>query len=351
MNPIRSHYDVIVVGGGQAGLAIGYELMQRGVDFLILDANEGAGAAWRGRWQSLTLFTPAKYSSLPGLRFPADPDHLPGKNEVADYLGSYARNFSLPIEYGERVFSVDHLSEWNGFAVHSAKRSYHADQVVIATGPFQTPVIPKMSAAVSKRVIQLHSSQYQSPDQLPSGNVLVVGGGNSGVQIAAELARTRRTWLSISETLPALPQRFMGRSIFWWLNTSGAMTVSAQTRLGRRMSEREFLIGKSAAAYASEDNVNLLGRAEAAEGNMIFTQGGGVVEVDAIVWATGYTQDFSFVNAPVVDASGRAQQKRGVTRVSGLYFIGLPWMHTRGSALLGWVGQDAAYLAHRIASL
>ena len=347
---MRTQYDVIVIGGGQAGLAMGYELARRGFDFLILDGADRTGASWRNRWESLTLFTPARYSALPGLAFPAEPEHLPVKDEVADYLERYAQHFSLPIRHSEHVVSVAQLPGHNAFAVTTERNCYLADRVVVATGPFHKAIVPKLSAALPDYVVQLHSSQYRSPDQLPSGDVLVVGGGNSGVQIASELARTRRTWLSLSEPLPALPHYFLGRSIFWWLDTLGGMSVSANTRLGRRASEREFIIGKSAAACARDEGVRLLGRTEGAEGGMVFTRDGAVVEPAAIIWATGFTQDFSFVQAPVLDANGRALHRRGITSISGLYFLGLPWQHTRGSALIGWVGRDAEFLARRMAA-
>jgi putative flavoprotein involved in K+ transport len=347
---MRAHYDVIVVGGGQAGLAMGYELQRRGLDFLILDAAPQTGESWRSRWQSLTLFTPARYSALPGLAFPAEPEHLPGKDEVADYLRTYAQQFSLPIHHSEHVQRVSQISEWNGFEVQTRSRVYHADQVVIATGPFHKPIVPELSTAIASDVVQLHSSQYRSPDQLPDGDVLVVGGGNSGVQIASELANTRSTWLSISESLPALPERFLNRSIFWWLDTLGGMSVTVGSRLGRRAREREVLIGSSVDVSARALGFRVVGRTEAAEGKLIFTRDRAVVEPSAIIWATGFTQDFSFVDAPVLDAHGGAKHRRGVTCVNGLCFLGLPWQHTRGSALIGWVGRDASFLADRINS-
>jgi putative flavoprotein involved in K+ transport len=347
---MRAHYDAIVVGGGQAGLAMGYELQRRGLDFLILDAAPQTGQSWRSRWQSLTLFTPARYSALPGLAFPAEPEHLPGKDEVADYLRTYVRQFSLPIHNSEQVERVRQISEWNGFELQTNVRVYHADQVVIATGPFHKPIIPELSNVIARDIVQLHSSQYRSPDQLPHGDVLVVGGGNSGVQIASELANTRTTWLSVSESLPALPQRFLNRSIFWWLDTLGGMSVTSGSRLGRRGRKRDVLIGKSVNASAREYGFHVVGRTEAAEGKLIFTRDRAVIEPSAIIWATGFTQGFSFVDAPVLDATGRAKHHRGVTSVNGLYFLGLPWQHTRGSALLGWVGRDASFLADRINS-
>jgi putative flavoprotein involved in K+ transport len=345
-----THFDVIVIGGGQAGLAMGYHLARRGLSFLILDAAEYTGAAWRNRWDSLTLFTPAKYSALPGLPFPAEPEQMPTKDEVADYLKLYADRFALPIEHSAPVLALRKISEWSGYAVETNDRIYHADQVVVATGPFHKPIVPAMSKTVAAGVMQLHSSEYRRPDQLPAGDVLVVGGGNSGVQIATEVARTHRTWLSISTTLPTLPQHLMRRSIFWWLDTLGGMSVSATSPLGRLASRRDFLIGKSASA-STRDGVQLVGRTEAAEGNLIFTRDSAVIEVGSIIWATGFAPSFDFVHVPVFDGQGRPIHKRGVSGVDGLYFLGLPWQHTRGSALLGWVGRDAHYLAERIASL
>jgi putative flavoprotein involved in K+ transport len=342
-------YDVVVVGGGQAGLAMGYHLARRGRDFVILDAAPRVGHAWRTRWDSLTLFTPARYSALPGLAFPADPDHLPRKEEVADYLDAYARGFGLPVRAGEPVLAVRPLVEDAGFEVETLAARYHARQVVIATGAFQRPVVPALADALPPDVVQLHSSDYRGPAQLPSrGELLVVGGGNSGVQIAAELAGVARTHLAVGEVMMRLPESFLGRSIFWWLEKAGVMDIPVESRMGRRMRGRDALIGRSPAMLSRQLGVEILGRAVSASGNRVVTQGGQSVEVAGVVWATGYRPDYDFLEAPVLDARGRPVHAGGVTSVPGLYFLGLPWQSTRGSALLGWVGRDAARLAERI---
>jgi putative flavoprotein involved in K+ transport len=345
---LTRHYDVVIVGGGQAGLAMGYHLARHGRDFVILDAAQRTGEAWRKRWDSLTLFTPARYSALPGLRFPAEPEHLPRKDEVADYLERYAERFTLPIRHGERVTRLEHVSEWRGFHIETEQQRYEADQVVIATGPFQRPFIPAIAGSLSEHVVQLHSSSYRSPAQLPDGDVIVVGGGNSGVQIAAELASTRRTWLSIGDKVATLPDRFMGRNVFWWLETLGAMNINVQSRLGQRASRRDFLIGKSAQASALLHGIRLTGRVSAASDNVLFTSSGDTIEVAAVVWATGFRSDYRWIRPPVLSDNGQPIHTRGVSPVNGLSFLGLPWQHTRGSALLGWVGRDAEFLARHI---
>jgi putative flavoprotein involved in K+ transport len=339
-------YDTIVIGGGQAGLALGWHLARRGADFLILDSAPRVGGAWRSRWASLRLFTPARHCSLPGLAFAAEDDHLPGKDEVADYLESYARSFGLPVRSDEPVHTVRPCLA-GGFIVATSQHTYEADHVVIATGPFQRPTLPQMARGLA--VPNLHSSEYRDPAQLPGGPVLVVGGGNSGVQIAEELAATRPTWLAVGSRLPRLPARFLGRSIFWWLERTGALDVSVESRLGRYLQHRDTLIGSSPYTAARRLGVRVAGRAVHAEGSTVRTQDGRVIEVNSVVWATGFRSDYGFLHAPVIDADGRPVHRRGVTRVPGLYFLGLPWQYTRGSALIGWVARDAAFIADRIA--
>ena len=343
------HYEVVVVGGGQAGLAMGRHLARQGRSFVILDAAPRVGHAWRTRWDSLKLFTPARYSGLPGLPFPGDPERFPDKDEVADYLETYAGTFGLPVRSGEPVHGLRALPGGAGFEVATPRALYHADQVVVATGPFQDPFVPEAARGLAPEVAQLHSGEYRNPDRLPAGDVLVVGGGNSGVQIAAELAATRRTWLSVGEKLTRLPQRFLGRSLFWWLERTGVMDVTVGSRLGRRASRSETLIGGSPEIAARELGVRLVGRAERAVGDRVHTRGGEAVRPAAVVWATGFRSDYRWIRAPVLDGRGLPVHARGVTACAGLYFLGLPWQHTRGSALLGWVGRDAAYLAERIA--
>jgi cation diffusion facilitator CzcD-associated flavoprotein CzcO len=238
------HYDVVVIGGGQAGLAIGYHLAQQGRRFTILEAAGEPASAWRGRWDSLRLFTSVRYDSLPGLDFPGDPDSYPGRDEVIAYLTDYAQRFELPVEFNSRVQAV-RARDGGGFLVELADRTYEADQVVVATGPFQVPFTPAIAADLSREVVQLHSTQYRSPDELPTGTVLVVGGGNTGYQISEELAHSREVHLAIGARQMPLPQRILGRDLFRYLQATGLMYKTVDSRLARRLKDKETLIGSS----------------------------------------------------------------------------------------------------------
>lgn len=340
-------WDAVVIGGGQAGLAMGHHLARRGLRFVVLDASPSVGHAWRARWDSLRLFTPARYSALPGLPFPGDPDAYPHRDEVAAYLEAYAEAFALPVRLDSRVTALRHGPGGRGYVVETARGSHAAPHVVVATGPFARPAIPALSASLSPDVVQLHSAQYRNPAQLPDGPVLVVGAGNSGVQIAEELAASRPVTIAVGERLPRLPQTLLGRPIFWWLERAGAMELDRDSWLGRRMRGREALIGEGLPALAKR-GVRVAGRVVAAEGGRVTTAGGDTTEPAAVVWATGYRGDYRWIDVPVIGRDGMPEHRHGVTAAPGLSFLGLPWQRTRGSALLGWVGRDAALLAERI---
>ena len=346
VDPMDEHHEVIVVGGGQAGLVIGYFLAQHGHNFAILEAAEEPAAAWRARWDSLKLFTPARYSGLPGLRFPGDPDAHPRRDDVATYLTGYARHFALPVVLGSRVRAIRRTD--SGYVVEVDGRSYRADQVVIATGPFQVPFVPAIADDLGHDVFQIHSTRYRAPGDLPDGPVLVVGGGNTGFQIAEELSATREVHLSIGSRQTPLPQRILGRNLFWYLEKLGAMGKSTDTRIGRRLAGRDTLIGSNPRTLRKRHGVQLHPRAVEASGRTIRFSDRSGLDVNAVIWATGFRNDHSWIDAPIFDDRQRVVHRRGVTDSPGLYFVGLTWQYTRGSALIGWVGDDAAYIADQI---
>jgi putative flavoprotein involved in K+ transport len=339
--------DVAVVGGSQAGLAMAWHLVRAQLRFVVLEAAPEIGYTWRSRWDSLTLFTPAQYDALPGMPFPGRPDTYPTKDPVAGYLQNYAAAFNLPVRVNARVTHLSKTAE--GFAIHTPAEVFRARQVVVATGPFQVPFTPPAAQQLDGSVTQLHSAGYRNPQALPPGPVLVVGGGNSGFQIAEELAAAgRRVDLSIATKQPALPQRLAGKDLFWWLTRLRLMRVSTESRLGRRMSSRDFIIGSSRRRLQTK-GVRFRPRLTGANGRTVRLADGTSLDVGTVVWATGYRPDYSWIDIPGVVRDGQVIHRRGVTGVSGLYFLGLTWQHTRGSALLGFVRDDAAYLAGRIA--
>ena len=339
-------YDVIVIGGGQAGLAIGYYLRRQGRRFAILEAADAVGAAWRGRWDSLVLFTPRRYSALPGLIFRGDPDAYPTRDEVVAYLEEYARTFELPVHFDSRVRSLKQHDR--GFVVQVGDRELEADQVVVATGPFQVPRIPEQASSLAPDVFQAHSTAYIKPDDVPSGRVLVVGGGNTGYQIADELAATRDVALAIGSRQTPLPQKLLGRDLFWWLTKTRLINKSVDTRIGQRARARDTLIGSSARRLRRH-GVALKPRVVAARDRTVEFADGTKLEVDAVIWATGYRSDYAWIQPAVIEDDGKVRHRRGVTDTPGLYFLGLSWQHTRGSALIGWVNDDAEFIAERIA--
>jgi putative flavoprotein involved in K+ transport len=345
---VAQRADVLILGGGQAGLVASWYLVRAGVEHLVLDAEQRVGDAWRRRWDSLELFSAAAYSALPGLGFPGDPEHFPGKDEVADYLEAYARTFQLPITLDTRVRSLDRVP--GGYRLETTRGAYQADQVVVATGAYQQPVVPELAAALHEEVVQLHSAAYRNPAQLAAGEVLVVGSANSGVGIAEDLAASHQVHLSHGQRLPWLPRRLLGKSLHWWGDHLGLLTAPLEGSWRGRTQRGDLLIGTSLRQLARRHGVRLVGRTVTIQddGRTLRFSDGQTLAPPAIVWATGYRSDYAWIKVPVLDQRGTPIHRRGVTQAPGLYLLGMHNQYSRGSSLLGFVRHDAAFIVERI---
>ena len=341
------HFDTIVIGGGQAGLAVGHHLTRCDADFVILDAASRTGNVWRTRWDSLRLFTPARYSGLPGMPFPALPYHLPDKDEVADYLERYAERFDLPVRHNARVDTLG--SDGSRYVLRVGATRYQANNIVVATGPFQRPRVPVLAAELDAGILQMHSSEYRNPFTLPDGDVLVVGAGNSGAQIAMELARFRKVWLAGRET-GHLPRRVLGRDVYDWLWPL-LTRFTRDTRAGGRIEQRtrrgDPLVGITVRSIV-QSGVVRVGRLTSGRDGLPDCEGM-VLRPRVIIWCTGFSPDYSWIDMPILDAVGWPRHHRGVAAGRpGLYFAGLRFQHRMTSALLGGVGLDAEFIARQI---
>lgn len=345
-------FEAVVVGAGQAGLSVGYHLARRGVDFTVLSDESRVGDNWRRRWDSLRLFTPARYSGLPGMPFPAPSGHLADKDEVADYLERYADRLDLDVRHSARVQRLAFDGERFQLSIEGSDTTIEAANVVVATGAFQVPRIPAIAATLSSSIHQIHSSSYRNPFELPDGPVLVVGAGNSGAQIALELSRYRRVWLAGRDT-GLLPRRLLGRDLFDWIWPL-MKRATTDTRLGRRLRAQaqrggDSLIGISARDL-SEAGVKRIPRLDAQRGGLPVC-GDNVIEPRVIVWCTGFGPDYRWIDLPAFDENGYPRHERGASvDAPGLHFVGLRFQHRMISSLIGGVGDDAQQIAQRVAA-
>jgi putative flavoprotein involved in K+ transport len=275
---------------------------------LILDASQRLGDSWRRRWDSLELFTVARYSALPGLKFPGDPEHFPGKDEVGDYLESYARRFELPVRLNSPVSSLDRSD--GGYRLETGPgpndlSPYEATQVIVASGAYQRPRVPALAEKLGNDVTQLHSAEYRNPEQLPAGDILVVGAANSGAGIAEDLAATHRVYLSQGSRVQRMPRRILGKSLYWWGDHLGLIGAPLDSLRGRTQ-RGDVLVGQSLRQLARRHGVELIGRTVDADGRTVLLEGDRTIEVDAVIWATGYRSDYSWIRVPGLRRAGRA---------------------------------------------
>ncbi|MBA2714559.1 MAG: NAD(P)-binding domain-containing protein [Rubrobacteraceae bacterium] len=349
------YFETMIIGGGQAGLSVGYHLAKRDRSFVILDADERVGDAWRRRWDSLRLFTPAGYDGLEGWPFPAPAVSFPTKDEMADYLEAYAARFDLPVRTGVRV---DGLSrEEDLYVVASGERRFSAKHVVVATGAHQIPKVPDFADGLDPSIVQLHSSQYRHPSQLQEGAVLVVGAGNSGAEIAFELSRTHPTYLSgkPSGQIPVRHGPTAARFFFPLVRFVAHHVLTLSTPIGRKIqpgfvSHSAPLVRVKLKDLAAA-GVKQVPRTVSVESGRPALEDGRVLDVSNVIWCTGFREEFPWIDLPVFGKDRRPLHERGVVvGEPGLYFVGLRFQYAVSSDVLPGVGRDAEYIAKQIAS-
>jgi putative flavoprotein involved in K+ transport len=352
------HIETVIIGGGQAGLSTAYHLKQKGRDCVVLDRNQRIGDGWRQQWDSLRLYSPAKYDGLPGMPCPGEPWSFPGKDDLADYLEAYARRWEIPVRLGVRVHRLSARdTEGGGFVVDTSTGRITCDNVVVATGTFgRTPSVPDFAKDLDPSILQLHSSEYRRPGQLREGAVLVVGASHSGSDIAFEAAATRPTTL-VGRDCGEIPVRLESPGmkvlfpvlLFLWRHL-----ITRRTPIGRKeMSHLRFhgapMLRVKRSDLAERGVVRNESRVDCVRDGLPVLADGTVVDVANVVWATGFRQDFDWIDLPVFGEDGWPKEYRGVIDdAPGLFFCGLSFQYSFSSMLVGGCGRDAEYVARRI---
>jgi putative flavoprotein involved in K+ transport len=353
---MSEHFETVVIGGGQAGLAVGYHLHRHDLPFLILDENGRIGDVWRRRWDSLRLFTPAAYSGLPGMPFPGPRSAYPTKDETADYLEEYAERFELPVRAGVKVGRLS--ADEGGFRVAFGDDHLYAENVVVATGAYQDPRMPSFSSQLDNNIVQLRSTEYRNRDQLREGGVLVVGAGNSGAEIAIDIAGHHRVWLSGPDTgqeptrAGSIPDRLLTPII--WL---GATRLTVSTPPGRKLRDhfldppRGIPLGRVRRKDIAAAGIERVPRTIGVSNGHPVIEDGRVLEVSNVIWCTGFTPNYDWIDLSIATHNGVPVHNRGIVESRpGLYVIGLLFLYSLSSALLGGVGRDAEYIVDHIVS-
>ncbi|MGB8621636.1 MAG: NAD(P)-binding domain-containing protein [Paracoccaceae bacterium] len=342
------HHDVIVIGAGQAGLSVSYHLKHNGIDHVILDGASRIGDVWRNRWDSLRLFTPAKFDGLDGLRFPGDKDSFPTKDQMADYLESYAGRFDLPVRLNARV---KRLHKPDGrFRVETTGGAYEADRVVVAAASYQKPRVPDFARDLGANVVQMHSHEYRSPAQLPDGPVLLVGAGNSGAEIAMDLVGTHKVYLSGRDVghVPFNIAGFLGRKLLVRLVIRGLFhrILTMRTPMGRKFRNRMHGHGmpliRTRPGQLRRAGIHRIGKIIGIEDGKAVSKDGAEVSCAAVIWCTGFHSGFDWIDLPVLDEQGTPRHRFGkATDIDDLYFAGLHFQYAVSSTMIAGVGRDA----------
>ncbi|HXA42106.1 MAG TPA: NAD(P)-binding domain-containing protein [Candidatus Solibacter sp.] len=339
--------ETVVIGGGQAGLSVGYHLQQRGRPFVILDGNPRVGDSWRNRWDSLRLFTPARANGLDGMRFPAKGDAFIAKDQMADYLEAYARRFNLPVRNGVRVRRLS--QQGDGFAIEAGDTTYEASNVVVAMSSYQESWRPAFAANLHPGILQLDAASYKNPSQLQKGPVLVVGVGNSGADIALDVARSHKTILAGTESgvIPGDIEGFFGRQIMFRLvRFFGHHILSLKTPIGRKMRpkmmHRTVPLIRVKPAQLVDAGVERVERMAGVKDGLPLTQDGQTLDVANVIWCTGFRPGFIWIDIPVLGDGQEPMHHAGIVgNVPGLYFVGLQFLYAMTSATVTGVGRDA----------
>jgi putative flavoprotein involved in K+ transport len=347
-------FETVIIGGGQAGLATAYHLKKQRRSFVVLDAEERVGDAWRKRWDSLRLFTPAKYDGLPGLRFPAPRWSFPTKDEMGDYLEDYAVRFDLPVRSGVFVDRV--YRDADCYVIETGLDTFEADNVIVATGAHRIPKLPGFASELDARITQLHTVDYRNPAQLREGGVLVVGVGNSGAEIAFELAQTREVCQSgiPSAEIPVRHGSIPSRFVLPVIRFVGAHVLTVRTPMGRKARPRFLAMATPLIRIKSKDllaaGIERVPRVVGVRDGLPLLADGRLLEVANVVWCTGFDYDFSWVDVPGLDNSEPLHERGVVPSAPGLYFVGLRFQYAPVSDVLPGVGRDAAHVVKHLAA-
>ena len=348
-------FHTIVIGGGQAGLSVGYYLARQGHPFVILDANRRVGDAWRQRWDSLRLFTPAAFDGLVGMKFPATAFSFPTKDDMADYLEAYARRFQLPIRNNIRVDRLTRVG--SRYLIEAGPERFEADHVVVAMSSYQVPRVPAFAKELRPDILQMHSSVYQNPRQLNPGGVLLVGAGNSGAEIAIDVSRDHPTWLSGRDTghVPfridglaarVFLMRFLFRVVFHRLLTVG-------TPIGRRMRRKMFTQGapliRVKPQHLAAAGIQPVAKMRGVINGLPVLEDGRALDVANVIWCTGFGNGLSWIELPVFETNGEPRHQSGIADGEpGLYFVGLHFLHSFSSTMIHGIARDAKRIADTI---
>jgi len=349
--PQHDAVDVLIVGAGQAGLGTGYWLSRRSAaSFVIVDAASQPGQSWCDRWDSLRLFTPRRFSALPGLRFPKGEGPYPTKTEMQAYLAAYAQHFDLPVQLDTHIEAVE-PAEGGGFLARTSRGTIAARHVVVATGPFARPARPAAADDLDAEVHQLHSSDYKRPADIAPGDVLVVGGGNSAAQLAVELAASHRVTVVAPQPLWYLPEEILGISLYWWIYATGILNAASDSSVGRYVRQRgDAVIGRQLAHLVDDGTVRLLlSPVAAGDGRTLTLVDGTRLTPSTVLWCTGFRPSYPWLGVPdALDADGAPRHQAGASPVPGLSWMGLPWQTRLNSSIADGVDRDAQALVSRL---